>query len=132
MWGKYSRFKKIRIIKKEEREFKNRRRKKKGGKGEHPTELQKPNVEADIYNNNRKCDWIYTHNQNQNSPTKIKYNRFWPSKQRKLKILSTRTKLIKVQPENKTKARCQLGDKAMKIKLTNILRGKERKKRKQE
>ena len=32
--------------------------------------------------------------------------------------------------QNKTKARCQLGDKAMKIKLTNILRGKERKKRK--
>ena len=26
--------------------------------------------------------------------------------------------------ENKTKARCQLGDKVMKIKLTNMLRGK--------
>ena len=46
---------KIKIIKKEKREFKNRR-KKKGGKGEHPTELQKTNVEPDIYNNNRKCD----------------------------------------------------------------------------
>ena len=56
MWGKYSRFKKIRIIKKEEREFKNRSRKKKGGKGEHTTELQKPNVESDINNNNRQCD----------------------------------------------------------------------------
>ena len=31
--------------------------------------------------------------------------------------------------ENKTKARCQVGNKAMKTKLTNILRGKERKKR---
>ena len=31
--------------------------------------------------------------------------------------------------KNKTKAKCQLGNKAMKIKLTNMLRGKERKKR---
>ena len=30
--------------------------------------------------------------------------------------------------ENKTKARCQLGNKAMKTKLTNMLRGKKRKK----
>ena len=32
--------------------------------------------------------------------------------------------------ENKTKGRCQLRNKAKKIKLTNMLRGKERKKRK--
>ena len=32
--------------------------------------------------------------------------------------------------ENKTKARCQLGNKEIKIKVTNMLRGKERKKRK--
>ena len=32
--------------------------------------------------------------------------------------------------ENQTKARCQVGNKAMKTKLTNMLRGKERKKRK--
>ena len=44
-----------------------------------------------------------------------------------------RTKLIKKHKlENKTKARCQLGNKAMKIKLTNMLRGKERKKRNKE
>ena len=24
-------------------------------------ELQKPNVEAEVYNNNKKCDWIYTY-----------------------------------------------------------------------
>ena len=30
---------------------------------------------------------------------------------------------------SKTKARCQLGNKAMKIKLANMLRGKERKNR---
>ena len=37
----------------------------------------------------------YTHKQNQNSPTKIKYNILtW---QRKPKIISTRTKLIKAQ-----------------------------------
>ena len=36
----------------------NKRRKKKGkNKKENSTELQKPNIEeADIYNNNRKCD----------------------------------------------------------------------------
>ena len=32
--------------------------------------------------------------------------------------------------ENKTKARCQVGNKAMKTKLTIMLRGNERKKRK--
>ena len=31
--------------------------------------------------------------------------------------------------ENKTKARCQVGNKAMKTSLTNMLRGKERKNR---
>ena len=43
--------------------------------------------------------------------------------------LSTRTKL-KHKLENKTKTMCQLGNKVMKIKLTNMLRGKQRKKRK--
>ena len=44
-----------------------------------------------------------------------------------------RTKLIKKHKlENKTKARCQLGNITVKIKLTNTLRGKERKKRKKE
>ena len=26
-------------------------------KKENPTELQKPNIEAEVYNNNKKCDW---------------------------------------------------------------------------
>ena len=34
--------------------------------------------------------------------------------------------------ENKTKAKCQVGNKAMKTKLTNMLREKERKKGKKE
>ena len=34
--------------------------------------------------------------------------------------------------ENKIKARCQVRNKAMKMKLTNMLRGKEGKKRKKE
>ena len=46
--------------------------------------------------------------------------------------MSIRTQLTKAELENKIKARCQLGYKAMKIRLTNILRGKERKKRKKE
>ena len=33
---------------------------KKRGKKKKSTKLQKPNVEAEVYNNNRKCDWIYT------------------------------------------------------------------------
>ena len=36
---------------------------------------------------------------------------------------------LKHKLENKTKARCQVGDKAMKTKLTNMLRGKKRKER---
>ena len=38
------------------------------------------------------------------------------------------SKLTKAQTGKQTKARCQLENKAMKIKLTNMLRGKERKK----
>ena len=78
------------------REKHGRRKEKEGKRKKNSTELQKP-IEVEVYNNNRKCDWIYTHNQNQNSPTKIKYNRFWPSKQRKPKIISTRIKLTKAK-----------------------------------
>ena len=45
--------------------------------------------------------------------------------------MSTRIKL-KHKLENTTKARCHLGNKAMKIKLINMFRGKERKKRRKE
>ena len=34
--------------------------------------------------------------------------------------------------DNKTKAKCQVGNKVVKTKLTNMFRGKERKKRKKE
>ena len=35
----------------------NKRRKKKGKKKkENSTELQKPNIETEVYNNNKKCD----------------------------------------------------------------------------
>ena len=30
-------------------------------KKENSTELQRPKVEAGVYNNNKKCDWIYTY-----------------------------------------------------------------------
>ena len=37
--------------------FKNGRRQKKGKKTEeNSTELQKPNIDAEVYNNNKKCD----------------------------------------------------------------------------
>ena len=66
-------------------------------KKENLTELQQPNIEAEVYNNNKMCDWIYTcmynHKQNQNTPTKIKYNR-----------LTQRTKKTKnYVHQNKTK-----------------------------
>ena len=74
--------------------------------------------------------------QNQNRPTKKKkYNRLtWWTKETKNYIYQLRTKLTKAQTGKKekekvTQARWQLGNKAMKRKLTNILRGKERKKK---
>ena len=45
-----NRFKKLKF-KKERRE-----REKKKKKEENSTELQKPNVEAEVYNNNKRCD----------------------------------------------------------------------------
>ena len=42
-------------------------------------------------------------------------------------IYHLRTKELKHKLENKTKAKCQLGNKAMKTKLTHMLRGKHRK-----
>jgi len=49
-------------------------------------------------------------------------------------IYPLRIKLTKAQTKKKkkTKVRCQVGNKAMKIKLTNMLTGKERKKIKKE
>ena len=34
---------------------------KKGGVEENSIELQKPNGEAEVFNNNKKCGWIYTY-----------------------------------------------------------------------
>ena len=74
---------------------------KKGEKKENSTELQKPNVEAEVYNNNRKCDWIYTYTHIPISKIKTVQQKLstidWPSQQRKPKIISTRAKLIKTQ-----------------------------------
>ena len=44
-----NRFKKLKLKKK-------RRGKEKKKKRKIPTELQKPNIEAEVYNNNQKCD----------------------------------------------------------------------------
>ena len=96
-------------------------RKEQEKKHENSTELQKPKVEAKFYNNNRKCDWMYIYTYTPISKIKIVQQKLstvdWPNEQRKHKSVSTRTKL-KHKLENKTKARCQLGNKAMKIKLT--------------
>ena len=55
MQKKYNRFLKVKSIKKRGGKKKNGR-KKKGKKKENSTELQKPNIEAEVYNNNKKCD----------------------------------------------------------------------------
>jgi len=44
---------------------------KKEKKKENSTELQKPSVQAEVYNNNRKCDWIYTYTYTSISKIKI-------------------------------------------------------------
>ena len=64
----------------------------------------------------------------QNSPAKIKYNRLTQKTKATKNYIYTRTKLVKAQT-GKQKAGCQLENKAMKIKLKNMLRGKERKNR---
>ena len=52
MQKKSNRFKKIKLEKRKKKKQKKENRK----KGENSTELQKPNVEADVYNKNKKCD----------------------------------------------------------------------------
>ena len=74
----------------------------------------------------------YTHihpKQSQNSPTKIKYNRLTQrTKGIKNYIYQLRTKL-RHKPENKTKARCQVGNKAVKTTNKQVKRkGKKEKK----
>ena len=60
----------------------------------------------------------------------MKYNKSTQgTKEIKNYIYQLRTRLTKHKLENKTKARCQVGNKTLKTKLTNMLRGKERKNR---
>ena len=58
MQKKYNRFKTIKIIKKRKvkKEMEEERRKGKKKKQEYSTELQVPDVEAEVYKNNKKCD----------------------------------------------------------------------------
>ena len=71
------------------------------GREENSTELQKPNVDAEVYNKNRNSDWIYTYTYTPISKIKTVQQKLskidWPSEQMKPKILSTSTKLIKAQ-----------------------------------
>ena len=73
--------------------------------------------------------YIYTHEQSQNSPTKSYSRLTWRIKEIKNYIYQLRTKLTKSHT-GKKQTSCQMGNKAMKTKLTSMLRGKERKKRK--
>ena len=78
------------------------------------------------------CLSAFTHSlkQSQSSLTKIKHSRFL-TKETKNSIYELRTK-PKHKLESKTITRCQVVNKAMKTKLTNMLKGKERNKIKNE
>ena len=58
-------------------------------------------MEAEVSSNNKEYDWIYTYAYTPISKIKTVQQKLstidWPSEQRKLTILSTRTKLIKAQ-----------------------------------
>jgi len=58
MYKKYNRLKKLKVRtikkKKEEKMEEDRQNEKK--KKENYRELQRPNIEAEVYNNNKKCD----------------------------------------------------------------------------
>ena len=64
------------------------------------TELQKPIIEAEVYNNNRNYDWIYTYTYTPISKIKTVQQKWsttdWDVEQRKPKIISNKTKLIKL------------------------------------
>ena len=70
-------------------------------KKENSTELQRPNVEAEVYNNNKKCDWINTCIYTPISKIKTVQQKYstvdWHGKQKEPKVTSTRTKLSKAQ-----------------------------------
>ena len=76
---------KVKIMKKRKDFLKRKKKGKSKKKKENYTELQKPNIDAEVYYNHKNCGWIYlhthththtyTHKQNQNTSTKIKYNR---------------------------------------------------------
>ena len=76
-------------------------RKKGKNKKENSTELQRPNVDAEVYNKNKKCDWIYTYTYIAISKIKTVQQKQstinWSSEQRKQKIMYIRTKLTKAQ-----------------------------------
>ena len=63
MYKKYNRLKKlkVRIIKKKKEEKMEENRQNEKKKKENYRELQRPNIEAEVYNSNKKCDWIYTY-----------------------------------------------------------------------
>ena len=56
---KYNKYKELKFSK-EKRKKKEERKKEKRKKQENSKDLQKPNTQAEVYNN-KKCDWIYTY-----------------------------------------------------------------------
>ena len=76
-------------------------------------------------------EYIHIHPQAKSKKSnKNKVQQIDPVNKRNQKLYLPEQNQPKHKLENKTKAKCQLGNKALKLKLTTMLRGKERKKRK--
>ena len=73
---------------------------------------------------------MYTHKQKPKQSNKNKVQQIDLANKGSQKLCLSEQNYLKHKLENKTKERCQLRNKAIKIKLTIMLRGKERKKKK--
>ena len=83
--------KKIKVKKEKRKRKKHGRRKKRGEKKGKLHRTAKPNIETEVYYNNKKCDWTYTYTYTHMSKVKTVQQKYstvdWPSKQRKPKII---------------------------------------------
>ena len=74
---------------------------------------------------------IHTHPQAKSKKSnKNKVQQIDPVNKRNQKLYLPEQNQAKRKLENKTRAQCQLGNKALKLKVTTLLRGEERKKQK--
>ena len=74
----------------------------------------KAQLEAEVYNNNKKCGWIYTYTYmpiNKIKTVQQKESTIdWAGEQRGLKIISTRTKLTNAQTGKQNSSEVPIGE----------------------